>query len=413
MTRVVELYAGPGGWGEALAALAVHGAVGIDIDPWACATAEAAGHKRVQADVSMLDPRDFGPADGLIAAPPCQPWSMAGDRKAEPDRARVHALVEAYAAGGNDPGADWLDDRSHHAAQPVRWVRDLRPEWVAMEQVPPVLSLWRHVGRVLERWGYSVWVGLLEAADFGVPQTRRRAVLMASRVRPIGPPAPTHARVVPGELPLFGEALLPWVSMAEALGWAGTMRSANYTNGTHEWYVRDTDRPSPTVKSNTDRWKVRSAFGQPADDPRNGDHEFDPGARPAHTVTGKTRSWALVAGKQDNSTVRSADEPAPTVAFGKDMASWRLVNGNRPNACECDADEPAGTLFFGARQNDVRITDGLESRRIAVAEAAILQSFRPDYPWQGSKTRQFQQVGNATPPLLALAVLRSLIGDGL
>ena len=46
-----------------------------------------------------------------------------------------------------------------------------------------------------------------------------------------------------------------------------------------------------------------------------------------------------------------------------------------------------------------------KSRPIAVAEAAALQTFPADYRWWGTKTQQFQQVGNAVPPLLAYACL--------
>ena len=47
--------------------------------------------------------------------------------------------------------------------------------------------------------------------------------------------------------------------------------------------------------------------------------------------------------------------------------------------------------------------------RVTVDEALILQGFPRDYPVQGTKTQCFQQIGNAIPPPLAEAILRSLV----
>ena len=48
-------------------------------------------------------------------------------------------------------------------------------------------------------------------------------------------------------------------------------------------------------------------------------------------------------------------------------------------------------------------------RRLTVAECAIIQGFPSDHPWQGNKTSQYRQVGNAVPPKLAEVVARAVI----
>lgn len=70
--------------------------------------------------------------------------------------------------------------------------------------------MWRAYAANLAADGYNVWTGVLNAADYGTPQDRRRAILIAHRSRNVGPPATTHQR---GD-GLFGS---PWVTMGEAL----------------------------------------------------------------------------------------------------------------------------------------------------------------------------------------------------
>ncbi len=425
MTRpVIDLYAGPGGWDEGMRQIGITDVLGIEIEPNACATAEAAGHRRLRADVSTTPITDHAGAAGLVASPPCQAWSMAGKRKGEADRAKVHSLIEAFAAGSDHIGDGWEDPRSHHAAQPIRWVRELRPRWVCFEQVPPVLGLWQHAAEVLRRWGYSVWTGVLNAADYGVPQTRERAILIARSDAPAMPPVPTHAKDA-GPADLFGDQRLPWVSMADALGWDGVAG-----------FPRLARPGDDAVTIDGVDYRARDLVSADA---------------PSQAVTEKVRSWQrwlLVGGPQANATARDLDEPAPTVFSSRSgNLMWSLRNGTQVNACTRAADEPAGTLFFGRRANDVSwvlrsrrdspawvaghgerpnrpadepavaITgeahrwswgdaEATTSIRVTVQEAAVLQSFPADYPWQGSKTKQFLQVGNAVPPTLAAAVVK-------
>src|SRR5690606_11491650 len=131
-----------------------------------------AGHATIQADVAAYPTEPFkGLVDGLPCSSPCQPWSRAGKRLARLDQPLVHQAVEDLARG-RDTRAKLLDacldKRSLLAAEPVRWLHDLRPTWTVMEQVPDVLPLFRQIAEILRGWGYSVWVGILNAADYGV-----------------------------------------------------------------------------------------------------------------------------------------------------------------------------------------------------------------------------------------------------
>lgn len=376
---VIDLFAGPGGWDEGARPLGI-APIGFEWDDAACRTAMKAGHARVRADVAKIPTAPMvGKVTGLIASPPCQAWSMAGKRKGELDRQHCHDLTDRMAAG--DDSTDWTtweDERSPLVCEPVRFVRDLRPEWVALEEVPAVASLWEHFALIFRRWGYSVWTGDLNSADYGVPQTRTRRILMASCVRQVQPPPPTHAQNPADDL--FGGSTAPWVTMAEALSWGFDEPSCTVSGG-----GGDTGGPEPFA--NHSYRKRLTAFvaagvtgeGRPK----------DPQTQPADTLTGKGTAYWLRMGNATGATVRPVTQPAPTVLFG--------------HRCP-DVISPPGYRLTESRQN----AEG--GVRVTVAEGGVLQSFPADYPWQGSRTKQYQQVGNAVPPLLARQILSALTG---
>ncbi|WUH96013.1 DNA cytosine methyltransferase [Streptomyces sp. NBC_00433] len=406
---IVDGFAGPGGWAEGLHLLGL-AEVGLEWDMAACRTRMAAGHRAtIRTDIAAYPTAPFvGRVKVKIDSPPCQAWSRAGKGLGLVDQPLVHQAV-ADLAVGRDTRAQLLaackDPRSLLAAEPMRWHHDLRPETILMEEVPDVLPLWKQYAAILRSWGYSVWTGILNAADYGVPQTRRRAILIASRVRDVTAPTATHAQYPQGA-DLFGPGLLPWVSMAEALGWT----------------------PGLIVNTRGDR-------------KTSGGNEF-PADEPAQTLVKSTRSWVLRNGTQQNAAFRPLDEPAGTLFFGArcNDVSWVLRNGNQPNAATRRPNEPAPTMAFG--NNSARVewvqdrpattvcaTDriappghrdrsaGGESQfaspdtvRITAQEAAVLQTFPAGYPWQGTKTKQFEQIGNAVPPLLAAHIAAAGLG---
>ena len=386
----LDLYAGPGGWSVAAAALGLR-EVGIELDPWACATRTAAGHLTVRADVSTLDvARMAGRVRGLIGSPPCGPFSAAGKGEGVDDMPLIHRALDDLAAGRDTRAqlaAACSDPRTPLVVEPLRYALAIRPEWIALEQVPAVLPLWRHMARILRAVGYSAWAGILNAADYGVPQTRQRAILIASRLRAVTPPEPTHAKAAEPES-LFGPGRRRWVSMAEALGWGAT------------------DRPVPTVTAGGGN--------------TGGAEPFPTRAREILAAERDRGAWSarmyvdLGAGGFAKGYERGIEEPSPTIRL--QTQSWVLRNGTQANACARPLDQPAGTLFFGHPGHVVALvpeeqgSGGPDPVRITVQEAAILQSFDADYPWQGTKTKRFEQVGNAVPPLLALHVLSAATG---
>ncbi len=225
-----DLFSGAGGWDLAAAQLGIH-ARGVENMKEARATRDAAGLTTIHDDVWTFRPD--GKADGLIASPPCQTFSAAGKgsgRKALDDVLRlIDKDVPLYKSLLRSMAADLGDERTALVLTPLHFALRGTYEWLAWEQVPTVLPVWEACAERLRRDGWHVWTGLLHAEQYGVPQTRKRAFLLASRHAPVAPPPPTHSRYYPRAFWKLDDDVLPWVSMSEALGW-GLMR-----------------RPSPTV----------------------------------------------------------------------------------------------------------------------------------------------------------------------
>lgn len=140
-----------------------------------------------------------------------------------------------------------------------------------------MLPVWELYADALRDRGYGVWTGLLSAEQFGVPQTRSRAILLARRGAAIGAPPATHTAYVKGA-PRQAAGLAPWVSMVDAI----------------------------------DSWRADDLVGFPRRNDRDDGGEYR--ARdlraaelPAFALTEKARSWTRVVASGERLSVTLAE----------------------------------------------------------------------------------------------------------
>ncbi len=130
----------------------------------------------------------------------------------------------------------------------------------------------------------------------------------------------------------------------------------------------------------------RDQLDAPQPEPRRGRPYERPVTSPAPTVDSKAGKWWVL--------------PATTLTAGPCIAP-RCHHGND------------GTQGRNARTTgEVRSghAGDIEPIRLTLAEALTLQSFRPDYPLQGTRTSRFRQIGNAVPPRLAAHLITAITG---
>ncbi len=350
MTRAVALFGGAGGSSRGL-----HDA-GFDVvafDYWqpAVDTHNANGmvaHLHDLSDETVDDAIPTAPLFWISA--PCQPFSAAGD-------------------GGGE-----FDDRDGFPWA-LRIVAKRLPAVVIFENVKG-LTFRKHHGYFagilhrLRQLGYHVEWRVLNTADFGVPQTRERCIIVARRDGgAITWPAPTHTEQA-------GMFTAKWVTMAEALGWGMTERpfvtiaTSSPTGGPRmDGCGGSTARATLTTERDEGRWTLHYRQTNRAGEPIT----CNVTDRPSPTV------WTMSGGQW------WIERPATTIAG--DTRVW-------PPGHKINADDIAA----GRSGHD---RAGSNAIRLEIHELATLQGFPPDWTWVGTKTSIARQIGNAVPPALA------------
>jgi DNA (cytosine-5)-methyltransferase 1 len=177
----VDLFCGVGGKTHGLIRAGIRVTAGVDIDP-TCAYAFEANNEGAQficgnvdtlraSQVNELYPK--GALRVLIGCAPCQPFSTYSQR---------YRHSEAK------------DQRWNLLSSFGRLIKGVLPDVVAAENVPDLLNHAVHARfvRALESAGYRVSESIVKCADYGVPQTRERLVILASRHGEIRLEPPTH-----------------------------------------------------------------------------------------------------------------------------------------------------------------------------------------------------------------------------
>lgn len=349
MRTALEIFAGGGGLAVGLKRAGVQPTVAIEMDPHAASTFRA-NHPEValiQDDVRAVSVEQVRQLSGansidiLAACPPCQGFS---------------SLTSKYRRD---------DARNVLVFEVSRLVRELLPKAVMFENVPGLAGrgkpLFDQFVGDLEEAGYEVNWGILEVADYGVPQRRKRLVLLAGLGFRIELPAPTHAAGGTHGLP-------PWRTVKDAIS---SMRPAAVL-------------APARMRQSLDRrdWHVIRAISEPNIE------------RLRHSKPGGT--W--------RDLPEHVRPPCHRGGYKGFMNAYGRLDWNKPSATITSGCTSLSKGRFGHPE---------ELRTISVREAALLQTFPRNYMFDtDSLDRACEIIGNALPchfaEAIALQVTRTL-----
>ncbi len=359
--QTLDLFCGCGGISAGARAAGFDIAAGLDVEPKYMSTFSHnfRDAQSVAADLTELAPEELaarlkikrGQLGLLVGGPPCQGFS-----KNVPRRSRYME-----------------DSRNLLVLRFLQYCEWFRPRVIIMENVAEMKNGFdeaytEEIVEALTKNGYAVTHGVLNAADYGVPQRRRRAFFVAvSDSRAVSLPAPTHrAREREGDLFQSPRHVSVW----EAIGDLPRVEHgegsdvAIYASDPQSPYQRWARTRSDSVRNHQARHLQPLQYERLAALlPGQGLKDL-----PAHLRTKGGYSGAY--GRLTKEMV------APTIT------RWVFHPGSG------------------------RWGHPEEIRTLTMRETARIQSFQDDYLFVGTFIQQAGQLGNAVPPLLAEAIIR-------
>jgi DNA (cytosine-5)-methyltransferase 1 len=356
----IDLFCGAGGLSEGLRQAGFAIVAGNDIDAFAGATF-AATHREakfISGSIRDLSADDFlratglqkGELDCLAGGPPCQGYSVYNHQRG------MH------------------DERSHLFREYLRIVEGLLPKWLVMENVTGIMSAgegeaFQAVLAGIKSLGYSVEARILRAEEYGIPQERRRVVFIGNRLGlPVVWPSKTH-----------GEGLRPFTTIADALSDLPRLENGE-DRGVLAYRVKPQSDYQAELRHGSKEVHNHSA-------PRLGKMNID---RMQFIPQGG--SWRDIPFDLLPAGMKRAKRSDHTKRYGR--MRWEGLSCTVLTKCD---------IHWGAYIHPE------QDRSITVREAARIQSFPDWFHFEGPRTEQFVQVGNAVPPMLGRKIGEAIL----
>ncbi|MDD7219787.1 MAG: DNA cytosine methyltransferase [Clostridia bacterium] len=358
----------------------------------------------------------------IIGGPPCQAYSLAG-------RAKLQSLGEDR--------KNTNDSRGYLYKEFLRFIFAMKPKAVVMENVPEAANyggknIPQIVCESLEKNGYKAKWTILNSADYGVPQIRRRVFvigLLKELSADIAFPEPTN-RSQGNEsdeirkqcerftecrnfiMPPTAETDKPWVTVGDALSDLPVLfpsadtkyhlkpinagmkyRCApenDYQKLMRSWFGRETS----FVTANSFRKTVRDfpIF----DKMKQGDNYLDASKIADDILAEEAKVYGYVPGTEGYEKLKK--KIVPPYDREKFPDKWRRLDENKPSH----------TLVAHLSVDTYSHINPWEPRGISVREAARIQSFPDDFYFNCSMGDAYKQIGNAVPPLLSYNIAMAL-----